>query len=83
MNIFLGPTTDERINPDETNVFLGICQQHQAELGRHLPGCPPHAEVLLNGIFSLFPDVERPKYADKTEEAKLEEMLKEVMASLA
>ena len=83
VNIFLGPTTDERINPDETNVFLGICQQHQAELGRHLPGCPPHAEVLLNGIFSLFPDVERPKYADKTEEAKLEEMLKEVMASLA
>ncbi len=82
VNIYLGPTTDETINPDETNVFLGICQQHHAELGRHLPGCPPHAEVLLNGIFSLFPDVERPKYADKTEEAKLEEMLKEVMASL-
>jgi len=82
VNIYLGPTTDDRINPDETNIFLGICQQHHGELGRHLPGCPPHAEVLLNGIFSLFPDVERPKYADKTEEAKLEEMLKEVLASL-
>ncbi len=82
VNFYLGPTTDEPINPDETNVFLGICQQHHAEAGKHLPGCPPHAEVLINGIFSLFPDVERPKYADKTEEAKLEEMLKEVLATI-
>jgi len=82
VNIYLGPTTEDGMNPDETNVFLGICQQHHAQDGKHLPGCPPHAEVLLNGIFSLFPDVERPKYADKTEEAKLEEMLKEVLALL-
>jgi len=82
VNIYLGPTTEDGINADETNVFLGICQQHHAREGKHLPGCPPHAEVLINGIFSLFPDVERPKYADKTEEAKLEEMLKEVLASL-
>jgi uncharacterized protein (DUF362 family) len=84
VNIYLGPATDERINPDERNVFLGICQQHNAQQGgTHLPGCPPHAEVLINGLFSLFPDVERPKYADKTEEAKLEEMLKEVLASIS
>jgi len=84
VNIYLGPATDERINPDERNVFLGICQQHNAQQGgTHLPGCPPHAEVLINGLFNLFPDVERPKYADKTEEAKLEEMLKEVLASIS
>jgi uncharacterized protein (DUF362 family) len=80
VHIYLGPTIDTQINPDEENIFLGICQQHHAELGTHLRGCPPHAEVLLNGVFNLFPDVERPQYADKTEEAKLEEMLKEVLA---
>jgi hypothetical protein len=37
----------------------------------------------MNGIFKLFPDVERPKYADETEEAKLEKMLKEVLDNLA
>ena len=79
VNIFLGPSTPARIDPDETNLFMGICQQHHAGLGTHLPGCPPHAEVIMNGIFGLFPDVERPKYADETEEAKLEKMLKEVL----
>jgi len=80
VNIFLGPAVEGAINPEETNIFMGICQQHHAEMGTHLPGCPPHAEVILNGIFSLFPDVERPKYADKSEEDKLGEMLQEVLA---
>jgi uncharacterized protein (DUF362 family) len=79
VNIFLGPSTPTRIDPKETNLFMGICQQHHAGLGAHLPGCPPHAEVIMNAIFRLFPDVERPKYADETEEAKLERMLKEVL----
>ena len=79
VNIFLGPSTPIRIDPGETNLFMGVCQQHHAHLGDHLPGCPPHAEVIMNGIFRLFPDVERPKYADETEEAKLEKMLKEVL----
>ena len=82
VNIFLGPSTETVINPEETNIFMGICQQHHAETGTHLPGCPPHAEVIMKGIFSLFPDVERPKYADKTEEARLEEMLEEVLANI-
>jgi uncharacterized protein (DUF362 family) len=82
VNIFLGPVTETVINPEETNIFMGICQQHYAETGAHLPGCPPHAEVIMKGIFSLFPDVERPKYADKTEEARLEEMLEEVLTNI-
>ena len=82
VHIFLGPTIDRDINPNETNIFLGICQQHHAETGTHLPGCPPHAEVLLKGMYQLFPDVERPKYADDAEEIKLERMLKETQASL-
>jgi hypothetical protein len=81
VNIFLGPGTDREIDPKETNVFMGICQQHHAESGKHLPGCPPHAEVIMNGIFQLFPDVERPKYADETEEAKLEKMLNAVLSA--
>jgi uncharacterized protein (DUF362 family) len=80
VHIYLGPTIDAQINPDEENIFLGICQQHHAELGTHLPGCPPHAEVLMKGVYGLFPDVERPKYADEAEEIKLERMLKEVLA---
>ncbi len=82
VHIFLGPTIDRDINPDETNIFLGICQRHHAEAGTHLPGCPPHAEVLLKGIYGLFPDVQRPKYADEAEEIKLERMLNETLASL-
>ncbi len=80
VHIYLGPDTEGKIDPAAKNIFMGICQQHNAEMGMLLQGCPPHAEVIMNGIFSLFPDVERPKYADETEEAKLEKMLKEVLA---
>jgi uncharacterized protein (DUF362 family) len=79
VNLFLGPVTEAKPNPDETNIFLGICQQHRKDMGKHLPGCPPHAEVMMNGIFSLYPDVERPRYADQTAEEKLEEMLNKVL----
>lgn len=79
VNIFLGPETTSQPNPEETNIFMGICQQHRADIGMHLPGCPPHAEVIMKGIFSLFPDLEKPQYADKSAEDKLEDMLKEVM----
>ena len=82
VNIFLGPTTKKIIDPDETNIFLGICQQHNTGSGTHLPGCPPHAEVIMNGIFSLFPDIERPKYSDETEESKLGKMLDEILNGL-
>jgi len=79
VNVFLGPDTKSEPNPDETNVFMGTCQQHHAGMGKHLPGCPPHAEVIMNGLFSLFPDVERPGYADKSAEEKLEKMLMEML----
>jgi uncharacterized protein (DUF362 family) len=81
VNIFLGPRTDGEIDPREKNVFMGICQQHHADAGNHLPGCPPHAEVIMNGIFEHFPDVERPKYADETEETKLQKMLSEILSA--
>jgi uncharacterized protein (DUF362 family) len=80
VNIFLGPATDKEINPQEKNIFMGICQQHHTEMGSFLPGCPPHAEVIVNGIFDLFPDIERPKYADESEEKKLGEMLQQILA---
>lgn len=80
VNVFLGPFSKAEPSPEETNVFLGICQQHHAEMGKHLPGCPPHAEVIIKGMFSLYPDVERPQYADQSAEDKLEEMLEEVLA---
>ncbi len=80
VNIFLGPATESTINPEETNIFVGICQQHHAEMGTHLPGCPPHTEVIINGIFGLFPDVERLKYADESEEEKLGKMLQQILA---
>jgi uncharacterized protein (DUF362 family) len=79
VNVFLGPDTEAEPNPEETNVFMGICQQHHAGMGKHLPGCPPHAEVIMKGIFGLFPDVERPRYADEHAEDKLEKMLMEVL----
>jgi uncharacterized protein (DUF362 family) len=79
VNIFLGHATERGINEKETNLFMGMCQEHHKEMGAHLPGCPPHAEVIVNGIFSLFPDVERPRYADKTEEGRLKEMLDEIL----
>jgi len=79
VNVFLGPDTKVEPNPEETNVFMGVCQQHHADMGKHLPGCPPHAEVIMKGLFSLFPDVERPRYADEHAEDKLERMLMEVL----
>jgi len=79
VNIYLGPDNDGDISLDETNIFIGLCQQHNADQGLHLPGCPPHTEVLIDGIYSLFPDVEKAKYADKSEEATLGEMLQEIM----
>jgi hypothetical protein len=79
VNIFLGPHSEVEPDPEETNVFLGICQQHHAEMGQHLPGCPPHAEVIMKGLYGLFPDVERPRYADQHAEDKLEKMLMEVL----
>ena len=79
VNVFLGPDTEAKPNPEETNVFMGVCQQHHAEMGKHLPGCPPHAEAIMKGLFGLFPDVERPRYADEHAEDKLERMLMEVL----
>ncbi|MBW1799909.1 MAG: DUF362 domain-containing protein, partial [Deltaproteobacteria bacterium] len=79
VNIFLGPVTDAEPDPDETNVFLGICQQHHADGGKHLPGCPPHAEVMMKGVFGLYPDIKRPTYADGHAEDKLEGMLKTLL----
>lgn len=82
INVFIGPHTEDSVNPGETNIFMGICQQHHADCGgSHLPGCPPHAEEIINGIFQFYKDVERPKYADKTEEAKLGELLKSILDS--
>jgi len=82
VNIFLGPYEGTGANPEETNIFMGMCQLHHTGNGTALVGCPPHAEVIMNGIFRLFPDVERPKYANETEEAKLGRMLEEALASI-
>lgn len=79
VNLYLGPETAHDINPDETNLFMGLCQQHHADDGLHMPGCPPHSEVILSSLYSLFPDIKRPNYADKSEEAKLGEMLDEIL----
>ncbi|MGE5398013.1 MAG: DUF362 domain-containing protein [Chitinophagales bacterium] len=79
VNIFLGPETPCEINPDETNIFMGICQQHHAQMGKHVPGCPPHTEAIIESVFGLFPDVQKAKYADKNEESRLGEMLQEIL----
>lgn len=79
VNLYLGPETVQDINPEETNLFMGLCQQHHAADGLHMPGCPPHSEVILSALYSLFPDIKRPNYADKSEEAKLGEMLDEIL----
>lgn len=80
VNIYIGPRSDASTGADETTVFMGMCQRHQAARGgTYLPGCPPHAEEIINGVFQFYKDVERPKYADQTEEAKLGELLKEIM----
>ncbi|MGI6434606.1 MAG: DUF362 domain-containing protein [Syntrophomonadaceae bacterium] len=82
VNIFLGPSLEKEIDPRETNIFMGICQQHNAHLGVHLPGCPPHSEVIIDGIFKCFPDVQKAKYADQSEESSLGEMLNKILADL-
>ena len=82
VNLFLGPDTRANINPEEANIFMGMCQQHRADVGIHLPGCPPHTEVIIDGVYRMFPDVEKAKYADKSEEAVLGEMLQQILASL-
>ena len=82
VNLFVGPDTGADINPEETNIFMGLCQQHHADMGIHIPGCPPHTETIIDGIYRMFPDVEKAKYADKSEEAVLGEMLQQVLASL-
>jgi hypothetical protein len=41
--------------------------------------CASSAEEIINGIFQFYKDVERPQYADQTEEAKLRELLKSVL----
>jgi hypothetical protein len=80
VNVFIGPGSEQFINPDDENVFMGICQQHRSGSGgTFLPGCPPHAEEIINGVFQFYGDVERPKYADQTEEAKLGEMLRSIL----
>jgi uncharacterized protein (DUF362 family) len=80
VNVFLGPRAGDAINAEEDNIFMGICQQHHAGGSSiHLPGCPPHAEEIIKGIFSFYQDLERPKYADKTEEEKLGEILKSIL----
>ncbi len=82
VNLFLGPDTPVKINPKETNIFMGLCQQHHADMGIHIPGCPPHTETIIDGIYRMFPDAEKAKYADKSEEAVLGEMLQQILASL-
>ncbi len=80
VNVFIGPHSGDSINPDETNIFMGICQQHHADCGGiHIPGCPPHTEEIINGIFQFYKDIERPKYADQTEEAKLGKLLRSIL----
>ncbi|HWP96344.1 MAG TPA: DUF362 domain-containing protein [Syntrophomonadaceae bacterium] len=80
VNIFLGPDTGEQVDPNAYNIFMGLCQEHHARMGHHLPGCPPHSEVILGELFSLFPDVQRASYAEKSEEAKLGEMLEQILS---
>lgn len=82
VNVYVGPDVKGEINPDETNIFMGICQQHNAHLGVHLPGCPPHSEVIIDGIFGCFPDVQKAKYSDQSEESVLGEMLDKILAGL-
>lgn len=82
VHVYIGPYEGKAPDPRARNLFIGLCQGHNAGKGELVLGCPPHAEAMMSAIFKLFPDVERPYYADKTEEAKLERMLKEVLENL-
>lgn len=82
VNIYLGPHEEDLSGKDEIKIFMGLCQSHNSKNGIYLPGCPPHAEVIIKGIFQFFPDVLPPKYADDTEEAKLERMLTEILKTI-
>ncbi len=62
---------------------MGICQLHHSENGMSLVGCPPHAEVIMNGIFSLFRMWKDPNMPTIPKRLKLERMLKEAFATLA
>ena len=82
INVFIGPETESPINPDETNIFMGTCRQHHAdEADILIPGCPPHTEEIISGIFSCYKDAAKPKYADETEETKLREMVNSILDS--
>jgi hypothetical protein len=82
VNLFLGPKNKKVIDPDAINIFMGACQRHNAgKDGIYLPGCPPHTEEIIGGIFGLYPDIQRPGYEDKSEEAKLGDMLKTILTS--
>ena len=51
INVFIGPETDVPINPDETNIIMGTCQQHHADMADvHIPGCPPHMDIISEAI---------------------------------
>jgi len=82
VNVFIGPYENGKISEKNKNIFVGLCQSHNASKGELVLGCPPFAEAMMNAIFKLFPDVPRPSYADKSEEAKLEGMLKEIIQKL-
>ncbi len=79
VNVFIGPYENGKISKKKKNIFIGLCQSHNASKGELVMGCPPHAEAIMNAVFKLFPDVPRPTYADESEEAKLEGMLKEIL----
>lgn len=82
VRVYLGPHECDTGEDDGIKIFMGLCQSHNSNRGIYLPGCPPHAEVIIKGIFQFFPDVLPPKYADDTEEAKLERMLREILGRL-
>ena len=82
VNLFLGPDTVREIDPEATNIIMGACQQHNAaKEGPHLSGCPSHTEEIIGGIFGLYPDVQRPGYADKPEASRLGDLLKTILAT--
>lgn len=82
VRVFIGPHVGDGLEPSPRNLLIGFCQAHNAHKGQFVPGCPPHAEAMMRAVFQFLPDVPRPRYADKTEEEKLEMMLQEVLRGL-